>query len=185
MKKLVVIGGHRGRGPPVAYYRPVHRQSRNHKRPRRMGAGRRARRPGRRASGRWYFRWRTAAAVAVAASGPMTVEVGTVTRATIPAGTDRRRQPDRRDHGLGGAARSRTAAGRGRPTRRPGRRGQRIAKIEDFELVEQIKQQEAAQEVSQATIRQREADLALAKSRTSIGQSLFERKLIAEAGARR
>src|SRR6185436_5006821 len=33
-------------------------------------------------------------------------------------------------------------------------RGQRIAKIEDFEIVEQVKQAEAAQEVSLATIRQ-------------------------------
>ena len=35
-------------------------------------------------------------------------------------------------------------------------RGQRIATIEDFELQEQVKQAEAAQEVSQATIRQRD-----------------------------
>jgi RND family efflux transporter MFP subunit len=56
-------------------------------------------------------------------------------------------------------------------------RGQRIAKIEDFELVQQIKQQEAAQEVSQATIRQREADLALAKLNTDRAQSLFDRQI--------
>src|SRR5688572_24297898 len=43
-------------------------------------------------------------------------------------------------------------------------RGQRIAKIEDFELQEQVKQQEAALEVSRATIRQREADLQLAET---------------------
>ena len=56
-------------------------------------------------------------------------------------------------------------------------RGQRIAKIEDFELVQQIKQQEAAQEVSQATIRQREADLSLAKLNLDRARSLFERQI--------
>jgi RND family efflux transporter MFP subunit len=59
-------------------------------------------------------------------------------------------------------------------------RGQRIAKIEDFELVQQIKQQEAGQEVSQATIRQREADLGLAKTNLDRSKSLFERQLIAK-----
>jgi len=58
-------------------------------------------------------------------------------------------------------------------------RGQRIAKIEDFELVEQIKQQEAGQEVSQATIRQREADLSLAKTNLDRAKSLFDRQLVA------
>jgi RND family efflux transporter MFP subunit len=57
-------------------------------------------------------------------------------------------------------------------------RGQRIAKIEDFELQEQVKQQEAAQQVSQATIRQREADLALAKTNVERSRSLFERQLL-------
>ena len=56
-------------------------------------------------------------------------------------------------------------------------RGQRIAKIEDFELVQQIRQQEAGQEVSQATIRQREADLALAKLNLDRARSLFERQI--------
>jgi HlyD family secretion protein len=60
------------------------------------------------------------------------------------------------------------------------RRGQRIAKIEDFELLEQIKQQEAAQEVSQATIRQRDADMGLAKTNLDRSRSLFERQLIAK-----
>lgn len=59
-------------------------------------------------------------------------------------------------------------------------RGQRIAKIEDFELVEQIKQQQAAQEVSQATIRQREADLALAKTNLDRTKSLVERQISAK-----
>jgi RND family efflux transporter MFP subunit len=56
-------------------------------------------------------------------------------------------------------------------------RGQRIARIEDFELVEQIKQQEAGQEVARATIRQREADLALAKTNLDRARSLFEREI--------
>jgi HlyD family secretion protein len=57
-------------------------------------------------------------------------------------------------------------------------RGQRIAKIEDFELQEQIKQAEAAQEVASATIRQREADLALALTNVERSRSLFERQLL-------
>ena len=57
-------------------------------------------------------------------------------------------------------------------------RGQRVAKIEDFELLEQMKQQEAAQEVAQATIRQREADLALARTSVERSRSLFERQLL-------
>jgi HlyD family secretion protein len=57
-------------------------------------------------------------------------------------------------------------------------RGQRIAQIEDFEIKEQVKQQEAAQEVSQATIRQREADLQLAKTNVERSRSLFERQLL-------
>jgi RND family efflux transporter MFP subunit len=56
--------------------------------------------------------------------------------------------------------------------------GQRIARIEDFELQEQIKQAEAAQQVSSATIRQREADLALAKTNVERSRSLFERQLL-------
>ena len=57
-------------------------------------------------------------------------------------------------------------------------RGQRIAKIEDFELVEQVKQAEAAQEVSLATIRQREADLKLAQTNVDRSRNLFERDLL-------
>jgi len=57
-------------------------------------------------------------------------------------------------------------------------RGQRIAKIEDFEIVEQVKQAEAAQEVSLATIRQREADLKQAQTSTERSRSLFERQLL-------
>jgi HlyD family secretion protein len=57
-------------------------------------------------------------------------------------------------------------------------RGQRIAKIEDFELQEQVKQQEAALEVSRATIRQREADLKLAETNAERSRNLFARQLL-------
>ena len=57
-------------------------------------------------------------------------------------------------------------------------RNQRIAKIEDFELVQQVKQAEAAQEVSQATIRQREADLKLAETNAERSRNLFARQLL-------
>jgi HlyD family secretion protein len=57
-------------------------------------------------------------------------------------------------------------------------RGQRLAKIEDFEIVEQVKQAEAAQEVAMATIRQREADLQLAETNVERSRSLFERQLL-------
>jgi RND family efflux transporter MFP subunit len=57
-------------------------------------------------------------------------------------------------------------------------RGQHIAKIEDFELQEQVKQQEAALEVSRATIRQREADLKLAETNAERSRNLFARQLL-------
>ena len=60
----------------------------------------------------------------------------------------------------------------------PIRRGQAIAKIEDRELVEQIKQAEATYNVSQATIRQRQADLKLAQNNMERSKSLFERDLL-------
>jgi membrane fusion protein, multidrug efflux system len=56
--------------------------------------------------------------------------------------------------------------------------GQRIAKIEDFELQQQVKQQEAALEVSRATIRQREADLQLAETNAERSRNLFARQLL-------
>ena len=56
--------------------------------------------------------------------------------------------------------------------------GQRIAKIEDFELQEQVKQAVAAQEVSKATIRQREADLQLALTNAERSRNLFARQLL-------
>ena len=112
--------------------------------------------------------------------GPMTVEVGKVTRATI--------QQELTVVGnlIGETTVSVAPRAAGRLQNVDVRlgdkvsRGQRIAKIEDFELVEQIKQQEAAQDVSQATIRQRETDLALAKTGLDRSTSLFEKKLIAK-----
>lgn len=58
------------------------------------------------------------------------------------------------------------------------RRGQAIAKIEDREIVEQIRQAEATLAVSQASIRQREADLKLAKNNMERSRSLYERDLL-------
>ena len=60
----------------------------------------------------------------------------------------------------------------------PVRRGQAIAKIEDREIVEQINQAEATYNVSQATIRQRQADLKLAQNNMERSKSLFERDLL-------
>jgi RND family efflux transporter MFP subunit len=58
------------------------------------------------------------------------------------------------------------------------RRGQQVAKVEDREVLEQIKQAQASYEVSQATIRQREADLRLAQTNIDRTKSLFDRQLI-------
>jgi HlyD family secretion protein len=57
-------------------------------------------------------------------------------------------------------------------------RGQLIAKVEDREIQEQVKQAQASYEVSQATIRQREADLKLANTNLERSRNLFERQLI-------
>jgi RND family efflux transporter MFP subunit len=57
-------------------------------------------------------------------------------------------------------------------------RGQRIAKIEDQEILEQVRQAEAAFEVAKATIRQREADLALAKTNVERSRNLYQRQLL-------
>ena len=58
------------------------------------------------------------------------------------------------------------------------RRGQAIAKIEDREIVEQIKQAEATFAVSEASIRQRQADLKLAQNNMERSKSLYERDLL-------
>jgi len=57
-------------------------------------------------------------------------------------------------------------------------RGQRLAKIEDSELLEQFKQAEASHAVGQATIRQRDADLKLAQTNLERSRNLYERQLI-------
>ena len=56
------------------------------------------------------------------------------------------------------------------------RKGQAIAKIEDREVREQVRQQEAAYKVSEATIRQREADLKLAETNLARNKNLLDRE---------
>jgi RND family efflux transporter MFP subunit len=58
------------------------------------------------------------------------------------------------------------------------RRGQMIAKVEDREITEQVKQAQAAYDVSVATIRQRQADLTLAQTNLDRSRTLYERQLI-------
>ena len=58
------------------------------------------------------------------------------------------------------------------------RRGQMVAKVEDLEIQEQVRQAEASYQVSQASIRQRDADLKLAKTNLDRSKNLFERQLL-------
>jgi HlyD family secretion protein len=58
------------------------------------------------------------------------------------------------------------------------RRGQLIAKVEDREIVEQVRQAEASHKVGEATIRQREADLKLAETSVERSRNLFGRQLL-------
>jgi RND family efflux transporter MFP subunit len=58
------------------------------------------------------------------------------------------------------------------------RKGQTLAKIEDRELLEQVRQAQASYEVSAATIRQREADLRFAQTNLDRSRNLFDRQLI-------
>ena len=60
------------------------------------------------------------------------------------------------------------------------RRGQLLAKLEDFEIVEQVKQAEASLEVARATIRQREADLKVAELNFDRSKNLYQRQLLAK-----
>jgi RND family efflux transporter MFP subunit len=62
----------------------------------------------------------------------------------------------------------------------PVRRGQVLATLEDFEIVEQVKQAEASLEVARATIRQREADLKVAELNFDRSKNLFQRQLLAK-----
>lgn len=57
-------------------------------------------------------------------------------------------------------------------------RGQIIARVEDRELTEQVKQAEASFEVAGASIRQRESDLKLANTNLQRSQNLFSRQLL-------
>jgi RND family efflux transporter MFP subunit len=58
------------------------------------------------------------------------------------------------------------------------RRGQTIAKVEDLEIQEQVRQAEAAYKVAEATIRQRDADLKLARTNKDRSESLYKRQLL-------
>ena len=60
----------------------------------------------------------------------------------------------------------------------PVRRGQLIAKVEDSEIREQVRAAQASYEVSNATIRQRQADLKLAETNLERNRSLLERNLL-------
>ena len=57
-------------------------------------------------------------------------------------------------------------------------RGQQIAKVEDREISEQVKQGEASYEVSRASVRQREADLRFAETNLERSRNLFARNLL-------
>ena len=60
----------------------------------------------------------------------------------------------------------------------PVKQGQVIARVEDHELREQVRGAEASYQVSQASIRQREADLKLAQNNLDRSRSLYERQLL-------
>ncbi|BCS33942.1 RND transporter [Luteitalea sp. TBR-22] len=57
-------------------------------------------------------------------------------------------------------------------------KGQVLAKVEDQEIREQLRQSDASYEVARATIRQREADLSFAKTNLDRNKSLFDRQLL-------
>jgi RND family efflux transporter MFP subunit len=58
------------------------------------------------------------------------------------------------------------------------RKGQVIARVEDQEVREQVRQAEASFEVARATVRQREADLKFAETNLDRSRSLFQRQLL-------
>jgi RND family efflux transporter MFP subunit len=60
----------------------------------------------------------------------------------------------------------------------PVREGQVIAKMEDREIQEQVRQAEASYQVAQASIRQRDADLKLAQSNLDRSKGLYDRQLL-------
>jgi HlyD family secretion protein len=57
-------------------------------------------------------------------------------------------------------------------------RGQLLARIENNEIAQQVRQAEASYEVARATIRQREADLELARTSVERSRNLFGRQLL-------
>ena len=57
-------------------------------------------------------------------------------------------------------------------------RGQTLARVEDLEIRQQVRQAEASHEVAAATIRQREADLKFAQTNLDRSRSLFDRQLL-------
>src|SRR5688500_8761957 len=58
------------------------------------------------------------------------------------------------------------------------RRGQTVAKVEDLEFQEQVRQAQAALQVSKATINQRDADQKLATTNRDRSKSLYDRQLL-------
>jgi RND family efflux transporter MFP subunit len=58
------------------------------------------------------------------------------------------------------------------------RRGQLIAKLDDKEIIEQVRQAEASHKVAEATIRNREADLTLALTNVERSRNLYGRQLL-------
>src|SRR4029453_12294429 len=58
------------------------------------------------------------------------------------------------------------------------RRGQTVAKVEDMEIQEQVRQAEAAYKGARATIRRRDADLKLATTNRDRSKSLYDRQLL-------
>jgi RND family efflux transporter MFP subunit len=60
----------------------------------------------------------------------------------------------------------------------PVRRGELIARVEDEQFLQQVKQAEASFAVAGATVRQRDADLAFAQTNLERSQNLFEQDLL-------
>jgi HlyD family secretion protein len=58
------------------------------------------------------------------------------------------------------------------------RRGQLLAKLDDREIIEQVRQAEASHQVAEATIRQRDADLNLALTNVERSRNLYGRQLL-------
>ena len=109
----------------------------------------------------------------------MTVELATAQRGAILQRDDGRRQSDWRGHGFRRAAGGRPPAGHLRPPRRS--RDARTAHRQDRRLrdpASKSNRPEAAQEVSRATIRQREADLSWPRPTSSVRAISSQRQLL-------